>query len=261
MTSQAMVLTRAWPVVTAALDFDRWQAAKHVPDLVGSGLIDEARYYVALEEGLRPRFVGVGLRMAVYFAPDVGMLRQYLDSATVAEAVADGITWFDSFHRLDGEPFTGNMYVRVADRGDPARSGPLGAARAADAPDAGPGDGYVLVVRWEHPDRTADSRARVAAELLDLIAALPGVATASSWCVTDLPIAIPFYRSPGADMIWTEIASRGALDEVMEGLRDGGAGKMLDQVAGEARYATHEIFRFSFRVASAAAGDRPGSAD
>ena len=47
--SQVMLLTRAWPASEARPGFDDWQRTRHIPEIVSSGLLQGASYWVAPE--------------------------------------------------------------------------------------------------------------------------------------------------------------------------------------------------------------------
>jgi hypothetical protein len=62
--------------------------------------------------------------MVSYRAPDLARMRNWLDSAVLAEAVADGRTWRDAYDPVEDQWFTGNVYwqVRAAGENPPASS-------------------------------------------------------------------------------------------------------------------------------------------
>ena len=102
----------ARPGSEARSGFDDWQRTRHIPEIVSSGLLLGASYWIAAEanSGVAAPWVLPGLRMACYYAADAAQMETWFSSAGLGDAIEDGSSWFDNFHRLDGQLFTGNVY-------------------------------------------------------------------------------------------------------------------------------------------------------
>ena len=195
--SQVMLLTRAWPASEARSGFDDWQRTRHIPEIVSSGLLQGASYWVAPEanSGVAPPWVLPGLRMACYYGADAAQMETWFSSAGLGDAIEDGSSWFDNFHRLDGQLFTGNVYECAGGR--PSE-------RGGDA---------VLVDRWESGEETPEAGTSVEAaqRYCNTLANLGGVVCSTVWRTVKWPVAVSYYRSLGSRMVWTEFDSLEAL--------------------------------------------------
>ena len=141
---------------------------------------------------------GSGNRIAVYWSADLDDLLTFISDPGVAAAVEDGSQYFPHFNELDGDTYTGNVYVL----GD-----------AADGPAAAGGDRarLLLVQRYEHDAERPDELRRWIDEVH--VPRLLGVATVAAVRTgravrTDLPI--PYYNSPGSDVVLALIESDAA---------------------------------------------------
>jgi hypothetical protein len=233
-----MLLTRAWPHSDAAAGFDQWQRARHIPEIVSSGQLTYAQYFTALDEGIPPAWIAPGLRMAVYHAARFSDLAEWMTSPNLASALSDGERWFGSFHRLDGAPFTGNIYC-----------GPGGLAFDGRGQ---PDGGAVIVDRWQQPP--GDFRAVAAAEAgyLAALRELPGVRSAARWTGATTQAPVRYYRSLGDQLIWTEFDSAAALRDALGSDQFVTAASLLEQALSDADsiYLTHEAYEHAFTVSS-----------
>ncbi len=221
-----MLLTRAWPVRSRAAAFDAWQRSRHIPQIVGGGLLKGAAYYASVEEGVPASCVAPGLRMAVYFATGTRALSRWMVSPSLKEALSDGVTWFDAFHRLDGQSFTGNVYTPVHGTGETTAT--------------------LLVSRWDLPTKSAHDV--VADAYVAALNLLPEVVSVGVWRrVPDELVPIGYYRSPGQRMCWATFNSLEAQSTALASDAFKEAGRLFDQFTGDGRYATHEAYAFAFR--------------
>ena len=110
MVFGALLYARAWPRTEGIEEFDRWQATKHLPDLVSLGGVDACSYYASVTDGVPSGWQGSGNRIAAYWAPDLPSLLRWVADPGLALAIADGSRFFGVFNELDGATYTGNVY-------------------------------------------------------------------------------------------------------------------------------------------------------
>jgi hypothetical protein len=181
----AVLFTRAWVKRDSVADFDSWQAARHIPEIVEIPGIERAAYYATIETGLPQVFLGTGNRDALYWGRGLSGLLDGLTSPSLADAVADGSRFFPAFNELDGDIYTGNIYLV-----DP----PL-RDDEADPP-------AMLVERFEVTDDEAGAFERWLvdehAPALRSLGATRSVRTGSA-VRRDLPI--PYYNSVGSHVV------------------------------------------------------------
>ena len=233
-TAEVMLLTRAWPASEARSGFDHWQRTRHIPEIVSSGWLQGASYWVAAEadDGITPPWVLPGLRMACYYAASEAEMETWFSSAGLGDAIEDGSSWFDNFHRLDGQLFTGNVYERAGGR-----------------PSERPGDA-VLVDRWESGGEAAgaDASVEAAKRYCDTLADLRGVVSSTAWRPVDWPVTVSYYRSLGNRMVWTEFDTLEALRSSFAAGELAPAATALQTALVGARYRTHEVFVRGFKL-------------
>ena len=105
----AMLHTRAAPSARIHDDWVAWLIDEHMPQLTaGSPLLGSWCYRSsAARSTAGPHY------MVSYVAPDLATLREWLASPRLEAALADGLRWVGEFDALEGETFTGNVYVRA----------------------------------------------------------------------------------------------------------------------------------------------------
>ena len=233
-TARVMLLTRAWPAPEARSDFDHWQRTRHIPEILSADLLQGASYWIAAEPNGRisAPWVLPGLRMACYYAAGAPQMETWFGSAGLGDAIEDGTSWFDNFHRLDGQLFTGNVYECAG--GCPSE-------RLGDA---------VLVDRWEsaEPVVAADVPVEAARRYCNTLADLAGVVSSTAWMRVKWPVAVSYYRSLGSCMVWTEFDS---IEELQASLVSGevsAAAMALQPALVGAQYRTHEVFVRGFKL-------------
>jgi hypothetical protein len=230
MAWPVMVLTRAWPTRERAESFDRWQLTKHIPEAITAPGRLGAAYYRSLET-VPPAFCAVGVRMAVYGATTLEELFKSMDSPQLKAALADGIKWFDAFHRLDGQEFTGNVYYECQR---------LGADHRWD------GDHAVLVDRWEMTHDRDQVISRLGEDYLPLMASIDGVESVLSFEPAEKQSPVAFYRSPGRFMVWTRFTSPKHLQAALATGSVESCHRSLAGLTEDVPYATHEAYEFVF---------------
>jgi hypothetical protein len=131
---------------------------------------------------------GSGNVAANYHAATVEDLLALIGSDEVANAVADGVTWFGRFNELDGTDFTGNIY-------EPTDT--VGREPAADS--------AFVAERFEVPEADAQEfDAWLSAHLL-AVGRAAGVVRARSFRAVRSRSPIPFYDSPGNRAVVAEL--------------------------------------------------------
>ena len=152
---------------------------------MSSGFLQGASYWIAAEanSGVVAPWVLPGLRMACYYAADAAQMETWFSSAGLGDAIEDGSSWFDNFHRLDGQLFTGNVYEFAGGR--PSE-------RRGDA---------VLVDRWESGEETPGGGTLVEAaqRYCNTLADLGGVVCSTVWRSVRVArggLVLPLARQP-----------------------------------------------------------------
>ena len=146
---------------------DEWMP-KHFDDSLDNPAVTSVGSWRVLRDfdpttGLPWPFNGHGNRFIVYVAEDMPAMEAFLDSPELREAIDDGVDRESAFPALDGEPFTGNIYLCSQVRG------------ATDRDFTGPS--AVFVERFEvGPDLADEFDAWLDGAHLDAVAALPEVA-------------------------------------------------------------------------------------
>lgn len=180
----ALLLTRAWPHDDVAADFDLWQRRTHFPQLVGLPGARLAGYYHVVHHAQRPN-APRGLRMALYWSDDVASLDQWLSDPGLADAVRDGSRFFPSFHELDGEPYSGNVYDLGSGTGHAAHDAPA-----------------LWVERYEVPPEQADTFDRwLEAEHLPALRGAACVTGVRTGRAVRRDFSVPYYNSPGDRLV------------------------------------------------------------
>lgn len=178
---------------------DEWMP-KHFDDSLDNPAVTSVGSWRVLRDfdpttGLPWPFNGHGNRFIVYVAEDMPAMEAFLDSPELREAIDDGVDRESAFPALDGEPFTGNIYLCSQVRG------------ATDRDFTGPS--AVFVERFEvGPDLADEFDAWLDGAHLDAVAALPEVARVRTWRQNrDVPQRFPFdrYCSKGNRMLWAEL--------------------------------------------------------
>ncbi len=117
---QALLFTRSSPKLARADDWDKWEVDKHMYDLVRGPGVTSSTMYRRLSDPRLPQALSArGRRAVAYRAPDLDRMRQWLNSETLKEAVADGRTWIDAYDPLEDQWFTGNVYDQIESFGVP----------------------------------------------------------------------------------------------------------------------------------------------
>jgi hypothetical protein len=98
--------------------FDHWQRTKHMPEAIAAPTCTRAAHYHTVADGLPAAWHGSGNVAANYSMADVEAIFAFLTSRELAEAVSDGVLWFDRFNELDGADYTGNIYEVVSAVGE-----------------------------------------------------------------------------------------------------------------------------------------------
>jgi hypothetical protein len=161
-------------------EFDAWQRARHVPEILQAETCVHAAHHRVVEDGLPQVWRGTANVATHYSARSIDDLLELLAGPEVEAAVADGIRWFGTFNELDGAEFTGNIYEPVVAEGDaPVAAGPL------------------AVERFEVPERDLDEFDPWLREHTARFAALPGVQRARMFRAVRHGSPLPYYYSLG----------------------------------------------------------------
>lgn len=227
-SGRVMLLTRACPSASARAGFDEWQRTRHIPEILSSGLLEGASYWLAAEadSAIKPAWVVPGLRMACYLAGSAAHMKAWFVSAGLSDSLVDGSSWFDDFHWLDGQPFTGNVYERVGGR-DSARRG-----------------NAVLVDRWNRSEvaKGRDTPDDPLRQYCDVLAEFGTVICSTAWKNVPWRVSVPYYRSMGTYMVWTEFDSLEVLRSSLAAGEFKRASAALQQALAGTRYRSHEVF-------------------
>ena len=233
----AMLHTRAAPRVGIHDDWVAWLIGEHMPQLTaGSPLLGCWCYRSSAAVNMAgPHY------MVSYIAPDLATLREWLASRRLEAALADGLRWVGEFDSLEGETFTGNVYVQ---------------AWASPGADPRPWPQAVHVRRFESagpdPDQHGWAAARAVAAEADALTAIAGVSSASLWSgIRD--VAISHYRSAGNRMI---VCGLGSSELPAAAAARIGALQDRETCSG---YATATSYRLLASVEGAGAMDSCGS--
>jgi hypothetical protein len=186
--------------------FDHWQRTKHMPEAIAAPTCHRAAHYHTVTDGLPAAWQGSGNVAANYYTTDREGIFDFLTSSELAEAVADGVLWFDRFNELDGADYTGNIYEVVAAGGVPvvAPDAPYFAERF----EVGPNE------LTEFDDWLGEHAA--ALEQMD------GVVRVRTLHAIREGSPLPYYYSPGNRAVFVELADVGAVlgGHLMDALAD-----------------------------------------
>jgi hypothetical protein len=187
-----MLHTRAAPRPHIHDDWVEWLITQHMPQLTdGSPLLGSWCYRSSPENNTARQHY-----MVNYVAPDVGSMMTWLDSRQLDAALSDGLRWIGGFDALEGDDFTGNVYIQTWASGRDQAYG------------AGPG---VYVRRFESlsaengPRWNAPGGASAGAQRLAERGDVSGV---SLWAA-ERNVPVPYYRSAGNRMITCGLPGRG----------------------------------------------------
>jgi len=178
-----MLHTRAAPPPHIHDDWVDRLVSQHMPQLAGGSSLLGSWCYRSLPGSNTTR----QHYMVNYVAPDAGSMMTWLESRRLEEALSDGLRWIGEFDPLEGEDFTGNIYIQtwtstrnLAYNADPI----LHARRLADRRDISGVSLWAAVRSVPIPYyRSAGNRM--------IMCGLPGSAEAA---VTGLPPLVPWWR-------------------------------------------------------------------
>lgn len=173
---------------------DDW-IPKHLDDSLAHRAVTSAGNYEILQDFSRlPSVLNHhGNRMVNYATEDIEGCLEWLDSEELRGAIEDGVDRESQYPALDGEAFTGNIYVPVEVIGG--------------SPEDFIHDGVWYVERFEVSGTEAPGFDTWWAQHLRALATLPGAVRTRSWTqFHDAPRRFPFdrYRSKGNRMISLE---------------------------------------------------------
>jgi len=174
--------------------FDEWQRTKHMPEAIAAPTCHRAAHYHTVTEGLPAAWQGSGNVSANYSTTDRQGIFDFLTSDELAEAVADGVLWFDRFNELDHADYTGNIYEVVASAGD---------AVTLDAP--------YFAERFEvTSEELAEFDGWLAAHAA-AVAQAEGVVRVRTMHAIREGSPLPYYYSPGNRAVFAELADVSAV--------------------------------------------------
>ena len=175
--------------------FDHWQRTKHMPEAIAAPTCHRAAHFHTVRDGLPAAWHGSGNVAANYFTADVDGIFEFLTSRELAEAVADGVLWFDRFNELDGADYTGNIYEVVASAGE--------TTAAPDAP--------FFAERFEvDSDQLDEFDGWLSGHLVGLAGADDVVRVRLMHAIRE-GSPLPYYYSPGNRAIFVELADARAV--------------------------------------------------
>lgn len=179
-----MLHTRAAPRPHIHDDWVDWLVSQHMPQLTGGSSLLGSWCYRSLPGSNTTR----QHYMVNYVAPDAGSMMTWLESRRLEEALSEGLRWIGEFDPLEGEDFTGNIYIQAwtSTRNLAYNADPILHARRFESQSAEGGPG------WAALDE-ASAAARRLADRRDI----SGV---SLWAAVR-SVPIPYYRSAGNRMI------------------------------------------------------------
>jgi len=207
--------------------FDEWQQSKHMPEAIAAPTCHRAAHYHTVTEGLPAVWHGSGNVSANYYASDRQGIFDFLTSPELAEAVADGVLWFDRFNELDGFDYTGNIYEVTATWG-------------VDAPR----DAAYLAARFEVEPHDLDEFDVWLSEHAAALAHADGVLRVRTMLAIREGSPLPYYYSPGNRAVFAELAG---VSEVLDP-------RVLAAVADSQRwdlslpYVRRDVYRCRFGV-------------
>jgi hypothetical protein len=176
--------------------FDRWQRTKHMPEALRAPTCRRAAHYHTVRDGLPAVWHGSGNVAANYYADDLDGIFAFLTSPELAEAVSDGVLWFDRFNELDGADYTGNIYHVAAGAG------------ASEAP----ADAPFLAERFEVEPDDLDAFDAWLAEHAAAVAGADAVTRVSVLHAIREGSPLPYYYSQGNRALFVELTeARGVL--------------------------------------------------
>jgi len=170
--------------------FDTWQRTKHMPEAIAAPTCYRAAHYHTVTEGLPAAWHGSGNVSANYYSGDRQGTFDFLTSPELAEAVADGVLWFDRFNELDGFDYTGNIYEVLWSGG----------------PGGVPDDDPYFAERFEVPEPELTEFDEWLAGHALALAAAEGVLRVRSFGAIREGSPLPYYYSPGNRAVFAELA-------------------------------------------------------
>lgn len=182
-----------------APDVDAWMP-KHFDDALDEAPVTVAAGYrmqqdFASENGLPWIFNGHGNRFVAYATDSTQGLLDWLSGEMAKRSIEDGADRESAYPLLDGEPFTGNIYVGREVVG------------AVDAELAG--EASILIERFEvGPALEADFIGWLEGDYLVRWSRIPGVARVRTFRqLGDVPDVFPYtrYVSKGNFMLWVDL--------------------------------------------------------
>jgi hypothetical protein len=201
-----------------------------MPEALAAPTCRRASHFHTVTDGLPAVWHGSGNVAANYYADDLDGIFAFLTSSELAEAVSDGVLWFDRFNELDGADYTGNIYQVAATAG------------ASEAP----ADAPFLAERFEvEPDELDEFDAWLAAHAA-AVADAEAVVRVSVLHATREGSPLPYYYSPGNRALFADLTDvRGVL------------GAQLMQAVAEAQawdlrlpYVRRDVYECAFVVES-----------
>lgn len=176
-------------------DLDAW-IPKHLADSVADPGVSSAASF-AVAWGLPGMLSPPGGRLIGYAAVGMDELVAWLGSDALKAAIEDGSERESQVWEVDGEPFTGNIYAVVEQRG----------TVAADFVDGG----GLYVERYQVDDATAgEFDAWLHSEQVEAVSRWPGVVRVRTWEQNrNVPDAFPYdrYVSKGNRMLSADLAA------------------------------------------------------
>lgn len=226
----ALLLTRASPHADIAADFDAWQYATHLPDLMAAPASQSVFYGRADRDHLADEGVSEHAgRVAIYAAADLDGLMTFVGSPEVDRAIADGSRWFGRFDSLDGEPYTGNVY-RVQAAWGSASTGTW----LEDIP-------TLVVARLEVPPEALEEfDSSIHRDIAPGIARAPSAPHVRACTAHREGVPVPYYSSRGNRAVLVSATSplpTLTIDDLIRSLR-----RVLDTWSATSNYATLEVF-------------------
>src|SRR4051812_27090259 len=201
-----------------------------MPEALAAPTCRRAAHYHTVRDGLPAVWHGSGNVAANYYADDLDGIFAFLTSRELAEAVSDGVLWFDRFNELDGADYTGNIYELAVTTG--AREAP------ADAP--------FLAERFEVGAGELDEFDAWLAAHAAALARADGVVRVRVFHAVREGSPLPYYYSPGNRAVFVDLTEvRGVL------------GAQLLEAAAEAQawdlrlpYVRRDVYECAFLVGS-----------
>ncbi len=193
------LLTRAWPKEEIEAAFDAWQVVPHQRDLATGPGVVMCMYYKVVLDGVAQAYKGAGTSLAIYTARTVDGLFEWMNSAVLAAAVADGSQWFGKFNDVDGYVFTGNIYEVVGVEGSPEV----------------PADAALFIERFEVDEESCEAFDTWARAHTTALASCTGVFRSRFFHQSPRKSPVAYYQSVGNRMVASELDSSSLHDTLM----------------------------------------------